>query len=349
MLDWSQDYNVEWRLMHVNKDTWADAGMADYVKSVHIDTDATNAVPMLAAASLELEIPIDESWQDGWYRFEGVFQQGTYRAVLPIGTFLVESGSDDVDFGVTVSSVDGYSVLKPAADRKMLVGSYVPKGVNGAEYAAGLLRECVLAPVVVEGRFVLNDYMAYGADTSYLEVVWDIIDAGSFCMSLDGDGTIHVKPKPDTSALVLNNSARCLLMPKITRNIDKTGIPNVYRAIAGDGGWAEAVNDNPESSVSTVSRGRRVEVVDTNPQRINGETLKAYAERKLEEESTLYKSYSYTREYDPEIGPFDMVTATLPNFGFDGDLRVLSQSIDCGAAITVTETASMVIKEYEAR
>lgn len=346
-IEWHQDYSVRWRLMHVNRDTWANASEADFVKSVHIDKDATSTVPMLESASLDVEIPIGSEWEDGWYRFEGIFTQGEYTELIPIGTFLIESANDTIDFNTQTATVDGYSVLKPAADRAMLLGSYVPKGVNGAEYAAGLLRECVLCPVEVHGSYTLDDYLAYGEDTSYLEVVWDLLDAGGFCMSIAGDGTITIKPKPDASSLVLNGSSRCLLFPKITRNLDTTGVPNAYRAINGND-WAEAINNNPESKVSVVSRGRRVDSVDTSPTRINGESLLAYAERKLEEESTLYKSYSYDREYAPNVNPFDMVTATLPDFGFEGELRILSQSIDCDAAITVSETAAMIVKEYEA-
>lgn len=346
-IEWHKDYTVEWRLMHVNKDTWADAGKADFVKSVHIDKDATNSVPMIESASLEVEIPMGSEWEDGWYRFEGVFTQNEHTEMIPIGTFLIESSSDTIDFGFQTSTIDGYSVLKPAADRAMLLGSYVPKGVNGAEYAADLLRECVLCPVEVEGSFTLDDYLAYGEDTHYLEVVWDLLDAGGFCIVISGDGIITIKSKPDHSVLILNSSSRCLLFPKITRNFDTTGVPNAYRAIDGND-WAEAINTNPDSRVSVPSRGRRVDIVDTSPKRVNGETLLAYAERRLEEESTLYKSYTYEREYDEHVHPFDMVTATLPDFGFEGELRVLSQSINCDAAITVSETAAMVIKEYEA-
>lgn len=346
-MDWSQDYNVEWRLMHVDKDTWADDSMADFVKSFHIDKDATSNVPMVESASIEVERPVGTDWKDGWYRFEGLFTQGSQTELIPVGTFLIESADDTVDFGTSVSTLSGYSVLKPASDKAMLLGSYVPKGVNGAEYAARLLRECVFCPVMVESGFTLDDYLAYGEETSYLKVVWDLLDAGGFCIIISGYGEILIKPKPATSALVLNSSSRCLLFPKIQRSLDRSQVPNVYRAISGDT-WAEAVNDNPNSVVSTVSRGRRVDMVDTSPTRINGETLAAYAERRLEEESTLQKTFSYKREYSPDVHPFDMVSATLSDFGFEGDLRVLSQSIDCGAAITVSETSAMIIKEYEA-
>lgn len=355
-INWSQSYNVEWRLMPVNKDTWADmsisvgSGYDDIkVKSVHIDRDATSSIPMLESVSIDLEYPItSDVWKDGWYRFEGLFTQAGYSERIPIVTFLTETNDGDTNFGMVSSTVEGYSVLKPASDRAMLLGSYVPKGVNGAEYAADLLRECIFAPVVVDGKFTLDDYLAYGEDTSYLKTVWDLLDAGSFCMAISGDGTVTIKPKPTGYAIKFTAETENLLFPKMSYTRDRSSIPNVYRAISGSS-WYEAVNDNPSSELSTVSRGRRVDAVDTSPRRVNGETLRAYAERRLEEESTYYKTYKYTREYMPGVMPFDLVAATLPQYAFEGSLRVMSQSINCGAAITVDETAAEVIKEYKAK
>ena len=355
-INWSQSYNVEWRLMQVNKDTWADIGNpvgsdpeGVKVKKVHIDRDATSSIPMLESASVDLEYPIQTNdWKDGWYRFEGLFTQAGYSERIPIITFLTESNDGEADFGVISTTVQGYSVLKPASDRAMLLGSYVPKGVNGAEYAAELLRQCIFAPVVVEGSFTLDDYLAYGEETSYLETVWDLLDAGNFCMTISGDGIVTVKPKPTGYSLKFTADTENILFPKISYTRDRSSIPNVYRAISGSS-WYEAVNDNPDSELSTVGRGRRVDAVDTSPKRVNGETLRAYAERRLEEESTYHKTYKYKREYAPEVHPFDLVVATLPKYSFEGSLRVLTQSIECGAAITVDETAAEVIKEYKAK
>lgn len=346
-IDWSQDYGVQWRLMKVDKDSWVDNGVAAFVKSVHIDRDATSSVPMLESASIDVQIPVREEWEDGWYRFEGVFTQWRYTVMIPMMTFLVESSDGDIDFGYVTGKLDGYSVLKPAADRSLLIGSYVPKGVDGAEYAGTLLASCLQAPVQVQGSFTLDDYMPYGADTSYLKVVWDILDAGNFCMSIAGDGTVTVKPKPTEPSLTLDASAKRILFPKISRDVDRSSIPNVYTAISGDM-RAQAINDNPQSKVSTVSRGRVVDYVDLNPTRINGESLQAYTERKLEEVSTVYQEFSYKREFQENVHPFDLATASLPDQGMVGDMRILSQSIDCGEAITVSETAAKVIKEYEA-
>lgn len=343
-MDWSQAYTVEWRLVNVDKGTWADGHEVGTVKSVSIERDCTEDVPLLESASIEVEIPMGQEWEDGWYRFEGLFSQGAERERIAMGTFLVEAASDHVDFGTQSSTMDGWSVLKPAADVYMALGDYVPKGTDGASYAASLLRSCAPAPVEVSGGFTLDDHIVYSKDSSVLKVVWELLDAGGYCIRISGDGIARISPKPKGGGF---SDTESLVFPGIDRELDLTSVPNVYRAYS-DTTWAEAVNDSPDSRVSTVSRGRRVEMVDTSPTRVNGETLASYCARRLEEESTLFRSFTYTRELDPDARPFDISSDHLPDIGMDGDLRIVSQSIECGPSCKVTQTVSIEVKEYEA-
>ena len=67
------------------------------------------------------------------------------------------------------------------------------------------------------------------------------------------------------------------------------------------------------------------------------ETLTAYAQRRLEEESMVYDVRTYTREWWPDIFPFSVVRGSLASVDLDGDLRVVSQTLTCGLGITVEE------------
>ena len=343
-MDFTQSYEVEWRLVKVNKDTWADGSPVGTVSSVSIERSADEDVPLLESASLEVQIPLGEEWDDGWYRFEGLFTQDGERERIAMGTFLVEAASDSVDFGTQSSTMDGWSVLKPAADVYMAVGDYVPKGVDGAAYAANLLSQTTPAPVSVSGGFTLDDPIVYGKDSSVLKVVWDLLDAGGFCIRISGEGEVAISQKPQGGAWEAYDT-KAALFPGVERELDLTAIPNVYRAYS-ETTWAEAVNDSPDSRVSTVTRGRRVEMVDTSPTRVNGETLASYCARRLEEESTLFKSFTYTRELDPDSRPFDMARESLPEVGMEGDMRIVSQSLECGPSVKVTQKSSIEVKEF---
>ena len=52
-------------------------------------------------------------------------------------------------------------------------------------------------------------------------------------------------------------------------------------------------------------------------------------------------AYDYTRDYMPDVVPNDLVRAVVPDAGIDAELRVMSQTVNCGADITVEETAGM--------
>ena len=345
-MDFTQSYSVEWRLVKVDKDTWADGSPVGTVSSVSIERSLDAIVPLLESATVEVEIPLGEEWENGWYRFEGLFEQDGGRERIAMGTFLVEAASDTVDFGTQSSTMDGWSVLKPAADVYMAVGDYVPKGVDGAAYAADLLSQSIIAPVSVTGSFTLDDPIVYGRDSSVLKVVWDLLDAGGYCIRISGDGEVEISPKPQGGGWEPYDT-KAALFPGVERELDLTAVPNVYRAYS-ETSWAEAVNDSPDSSISTVSRGRRVEMVDMSPTRINGETLDQYCRRRLEEESTLFRSFTYTRELDPDSRPFDIAKESLPEIGMEGDMRIVSQSIECGASCKVTQTVSIEVKEFTA-
>ena len=51
----------------------------------------------------------------------------------------------------------------------------------------------------------------------------------------------------------------------------------------------------------------------------------------------MSEKYSYTREYAPDVYAYSIVKASIN--GMMGDLRVTSQSIECGHGITVQEKA----------
>ena len=106
-----------------------------------------------------------------------------------------------------------------------------------------------------------------------------------------------------------------------------------------------AENNDPTSIVSSDVRGYYVDVIDTSPTPVNGETYSEYAERMLKKESILNEEKEYTREFAPNVYPYSIIRATLN--GLDGDMRVNSQSISCGNGITVDEKVSREIALYE--
>jgi hypothetical protein len=158
-------------------------------------------------------------------------------------------------------------------------------------------------------------------------------------MQIDGEGVIHIRSMPSIPVLELSQANARLLVPGIKAEYDLTQVPNKYVAV-DEFSTAIAVNDNPNSPVSTVSRGYVQMKLDESPTPIDGETLERYAERMLAAQSTVRDARTYQREYYPGVLPYDVVRASISSVGLDGDLRVLNQSLTCDGGILVNEKAA---------
>lgn len=344
-IDFSKAYSAEFTLHPVDPRTWASGPSIAPLVSASVEMDATDEYPLLQAGSCEVSMDVAESFEQGWYRIEMTATQGATER-YPIATLLMASGQSTYDRGSQTARVDGQSVLKPAADRLMLVGTYAPKGVDGAQYAASLLRECTPAPVEVEGSFELADHAVFGVGVSYLQAAWTVLKAAGWCIRILGDGSVHICPKPAEAAWVLDDS-RHLLMPGSEMSYDLSDVPNRYYAVSGEE-VGEAVNDQDGSRTSVQARGRYVDYIDESPVKVNGETMTAYAKRKLEEMSTVSREYTLDSEYVPGFVPFDAAAGTVPELGMDGAFRSMKQSVTCSHGITVGHTLGHEVKEYTA-
>lgn len=349
-VDFTQAYTSHWRLVSVDPDTWDDGNDVEGVYSASVNRDATDATPLLETASFAVDQDITDEFEEGWYRLLLIAEQNHILERYPISTVLVEKADDSVNFERLSTNLSGYSVLKPLADRKNIGTDYryAPKGVNGAQWVAELIDDVTPAPVMVDGDgFKLDKQVVFSPGMTYLQMIWDVLDMKKWCMSIDGEGNITVQARPEEPSMEISYLNPKGLQNGVTRSLDISAVPNRYYAIDNDGNREIAENRN-SGSTSYSSRGRWVDYVDTSPTRVDGETLYAYARRRLEEESTVVRQYSYTREYWPEVLPFDLVSAFLPDLGLNEEIRVMSQSLTCGGnGISVSETSGLEIKEWK--
>lgn len=344
-VDYAQSYNATWSLRLIDKSSWTPIGTVANVASFSVDRDGTDNVPLLETGSVEIDVPLGFEFESGWYQIAMKLDQGfAGQEIVPVATLWFEAVRGMVTADRDTVRADGRSVLYPASTTVLERGEYVPKGVDGASYCAGLLRGCIPAPVNVEGKFTIEDYYVFKDKTNVLEAVWTLLDAGDFCIQIDGDGTVNVRKRPTAVSLELGKAHASMLGSSYEYTKDFSAIPNVYIAIDGEQ-TAKAVNDDPMSKTSTVSRGFDVTVVDTSPMRVNGETLQSYADRKLYEARTMVETVRvYSREYWPGVVPFSKVRWYEPD-GLSQDQTVRSQTLTLGYGIVVKETAVVYTEE----
>lgn len=333
-MDWGRPYTATWRIFKVNRRTWADGELVTGVDKASVSRTADG--DLLETGSLD----VTGDFETDYYRIVMTANQGGEVERVDVATLLFEVEKGKTNYGTTSHSVDGHSVLYPASTTSIVTGAYAPKGVDGAQYAKNLLEGAINAPVEAEGSFILDDHVVHELGAPVLEAVWDVLTAGGFVIQIDGRGVVHIRPKPVEPSLVIDSLTSDIVFPGIDYDKDLSGIPNRYVVIV-DNNITIAENNDPESVISTVNRGYCVDQVDTSPILVNGETLGRYANRKLKEASVVKENKNYKREYAPDVYLYSIVKATID--GLEGDLRVESQSIECGNGITLSEKASREI------
>ena len=346
-IDWTRGYSVAaWRLFSVNRQTWADDAEVGGLVSASVNADSTDE--LVQRATLSVDVDVGRTLAPGYYRLAMTAEQGGETERVDVATVLCEAVGDAIDRGVSTLDVTGLSILYPASVQTLAAGSYVPMGVDGPSYVADMLRATINAPVEVIGSFTVDRHVVFSEQTSVLTAVRTVLDAGGFALTIDGRGTVTIAPKATTVALVLDNASARLLHPSISRRLDYSGVPNVYK-VTYNGESAQATNDDGDSLTSTVTRGWVSKVEDTDPILVGGETLQSYADRMLEEKSTVSNTRTYTREWWPNVMVGSLVHGTIASVGIDGIFRVDSQQLACGKGITVQEQSSREVRTWQRR
>ena len=186
-------------------------------------------------------------------------------------------------------------------------------------------------------------------DDTWLTFLSDLIANAKYNFALDEMGRILLSPYQDTASLqpvwTYNDDNSSILYPEISVDRDLYGIPNVVEVIHSNGAgyyFVRAVNDDPNSVTSTVSRGREIIHRVNNPDLVGKPTesqVKDYANQLLRELSVLEYTVTYTHGYCPvRLG--DCVRLNYAKAGITNiKAKVISQTIKCEPGCPVTEKA----------
>lgn len=349
MADWLSPMNQTFEYYIVDPGTWKDVKPLRNVKSSSITRDLETET--LGSASIEIDGSIGESY----IRIYLVTDQNGISEKHPLATVLVQTPSSKFDGRVKSVSLDAYTPLIELKENQPPLGYFTPKDANIMEEAYRLTSEHLRAPVVAAASDVkvYKDFVANSDDT-WMTYLTDLISNAKFYFDLDEMGRILYSPQQDTASLqpvwTYDDGNSSILYPEITIDHDLYGIPNVVEVIysdANDQYYARVVNDDVNSPISTVNRGREIVQRIDNPE-FAGEPTQAmideYAEQYLRKVSTLQYTASYTHGYCPvRLG--DCVRLNYKKAGLDGvKARVISQTIKCEPGCPVSERAVYTVK-----
>lgn len=344
MIDWLSSMKQTYEYYVVDPNTWKDTKRIDNVVACTVNRDSN--AETLGSASIDIKESVGESY----IRVYLIATQNRYTEKVPLGTFLVQTPSSGFNGKVRNVTMDAYTPLIELKDNPPPIGYYIPKGDNVMDSAYRSIRENARAPVVKpsSSKTMETDFVADTSDT-WLSYHTDLIASADYVFDLDGHGRIMFAPKQDLKSMqpvwTYNDDNSSILYPELTMDHDLYGIPNVVEVVYSNGRYyeyARAVNDDPNSPTSTVSRGREIKKVITDPDLPGVPTekqIKDYAERTLSELSSIEYTVTYTHGYCPvRLG--DCVQLNYTRAGLKNIKgKVISQSIQCVPGCPVTETA----------
>ena len=349
MPDWKESMQQTFEYYLVNPVTWKDVKLIENVKSCTIDRDSGAAT--LGSANIDMADSIGEAYVRAYL----VTIQNGVTEKHPLGTFLVQTLPESSDGKIKKISADAYTPLLELKENPPPFGYSILKGQNVMDIAYRLARDNARAPVVkpVCDTILHHDFVAEDDDT-WLTFIGDLMANAKYSFGLDEMGRILFLPKQDTASLqpvyTFDDSNSSILYPDISMEHDIYGIPNVVEVIYSNGGthyYARVANDDPNSPISTVSRGRKITYRETSPNLIGNPTenqIQEYAEQLLRDKSALEYTVTYKHGYCPvRIG--DCVRINNSRAGItDVKAKVISQSIECTPGCPVTETAVFTTK-----
>ena len=327
---WNKGFSAAYYAAIVAPSTWMDR------KRIELTGGMINRTSKDLRESAAINCVNYEEAYEKWIRIYLDARQAGGSAHLPIFTGLASSPSRNIDGVRTENKVQCYSVLQSASDVLLPKGWYAARGFEVSAVIEKLLKVC-RAPVEVKSTpKKLSDYIIAEQNETNLSMVNKILDATGGRLRIRGDGTIEVCDEAAEPAAVFGALSNDVIETKITVEHDLFKCPNVIRVISNDDS-IEYRDDDPASPLSTVSRGREVWEEESNATLLEGESIRAYAKRRLKELQMTAQSAQYDRRYFPNVLPSDIVRLNYPAQGLVGEYRIETQKITLGHGAKTSE------------
>ena len=349
MPDWSKSMQQTFEYCIVDPGTWKDIKKLDTVKSCSINWDSDTDT--LGSATIDATETLGECY----IRVYLVTIQNGLRERHPLGTFMVQTPSSTFDGKIRTVSMDAYTPLIELKEKQPPLGYSILKDANIMDMAYQLTAENLRAPVV---RTKNADKLYYDfiseTDDTWITFISDFIANAKYSFGLDELGRVLFVPAQDTASLqplmTFDDSNSSILYPEISMDHDLYKLPNVVEVIYSNGSkhhYARAVNDDANSPISTINRGREIIYRETDPSFAGEPTddqIDAYAQQLLRKMSSIEYTVSYSHGYcGVRLG--DCVRLNYKRAGITNvKAKIINQSIRCEPGCPVTENAVFTTK-----
>ena len=312
MPDWTKSMEQTFKYYIVDPDSWQDKEELNNILSGTIEWDAD--ADTLGSATFDISDTVGECYIRPYL----ITRQNGITERFPLGTFLIQTQKTEFDGKYTKIPVDAYTPLLELKENPPPLGYSLLKNSNIMEQAYMITREHVRAPVIQTSvsEKLYSDFVA-NTDDTWLTYIDDLISNAKYKLGLDELGRVLFLRE-------FNDDDGSILYPDISTSQDMYGIPNVVEVSYSSSRqniFVRAVNNDPNSPVSTVSRGREIIHRVSNPDFAGEPTkqqIQLYAKTLLDKLSTIEYTVTFSHGYCPKI---------------------VKQKIKCAPGCKVTETA----------
>lgn len=350
MIDWTSSMQQTYEFYEVDPITWADKKRIKNVERCTITRDAEEET--LGHASIDCSEELEECY----IRIYMIAIQNGNKFKLPLGTYIMQTPSVSFDGKRRSTTMDMYSPLLELKEKMPPIGYTAMKGTDIIGLASSLLRENMRAPLIISSDFsvdsrysTLFDDFTANLDDTWLSYITDLLANARCELLVDEMGRILIAPVQETATLqpvwTYDDSNSSILYPELTLDRDIYGIPNAVEVVYSTDSiylYSKVLNDDENSPISTVNRGREILYRDTNPSILGSPTqadIDEYAKALLKEKSCLEYKVQYSHGYtSARVG--DCVRLDYKRANVTGvKAKIIRQEFSCEPGCSVSETA----------
>ena len=339
-IDWRQGMRRTYELVRLT-DGWTEGEKVQDLTDLSITYEGKG---LRYSASFT---PYDEL-ADGYYRVYMVCTQSLRDAVeserVALATVRVQSPKTQMDGRSRSWKAVGYSPLVE------LDSDYPPIGWT-AQGTVVTQAEAIAAKCPAPCSYPASDasMAAWTADDgdTWLACLEAVLAKAAMHVEVDGMGRVLFvpDPKPNEAPVWTFDDAAyglpSILAPDVEDETDYYDLANKVEVVYSDDMVCHvgtAVNDDPLSRGSTISRGYVNAVRETSPEidePVTAAKVQALAERMLTEQGRATHSASFSHAFVPDVMVGRTVRLDYTRFGYRADGRVVKQSMKCDAAALV--------------
>ncbi|WP_270296356.1 hypothetical protein [Eggerthella sinensis] len=232
------------------------------------------------------------------------------RVSIAHGTYLVSTPSSTYRGAIEEGTADLYGVLQLLAEDAFEAPFALPAGRDALLAARAIVEEAGLNVIATPASAKLSSPAVFDDESaSKLDVVnWLMSFAGFETATCDGFGNVllrpYVNPADRAPSFSMRDDDSCVYRSGVVRECDTFSVPNVVTVTCSNASkeqplTATAVNDDPSSAFSTVTRQRRIVYKESMSDIESESALKLKAEALLAAKTSVAESFEITHAFLP--------------------------------------------------